>query len=162
MKVRELTIENTFLPPPDKFVRCQWKRGWALSTVGLFVYGFLRLIGRKPKDFHGICRYFEIGKNWGGLEMGWFFIVCKNASETLKMHELGHGVFNANVGGLRTLMYSTGSACRYWYRRIFRVTKTPYDAWWYEGYATAVGMKYVRECSAEKPVVGDHRKTSTQ
>ena len=65
--------------PPDALKKRQKTKGWALSFVGLIVYGILRLLRCKPRDYLGICPYFEIGKNWGGLEMGWFFICCKRA-----------------------------------------------------------------------------------
>ena len=66
--------------PPDALKKRQKTKGWALSFVGLIVYGILRLFRCKPRDYLGICPYFEIGKNWGGLEMGWFFICCKSRS----------------------------------------------------------------------------------
>lgn len=55
---------------PTELRKRQWTKGWTLSFIGLIVYGVLRLFGQKPKDYKGICPYFEIGKNWGGLEMG--------------------------------------------------------------------------------------------
>ena len=41
------------------------------------------------------------------------------------------------------LALSLGSVARYWYREIFGA-KTPYDAWWFEGQATELGTKYVK------------------
>ena len=128
--------------PPDEIRKRQKSKGWALSFVGLIVYGILRLFRFKPKDYYGICPYFEIGKDWGGLELGWFFICCRNASEHTKMHEVGHGIQNAAFGGLRMLCLSIGSALRYWKRELFGA-KTSYDFWWFEGQATELGTKYV-------------------
>lgn len=128
--------------PPDEIRKRQKSKGWALSFVGLIVYGILRLFRFKPKDYYGICPYFEIGKDWGGLELGWFFICCRNASERTKMHEVGHGLQNAAFGGLRMLCLSIGSALRYWKRELFGA-KTSYDSWWFEGQATNLGTKYV-------------------
>jgi len=142
MKAKELNATNVFYPDKRQFIRLQFTRGLPLSVVGLFVYAFLRLLGRRPKDFHGVCRYFEIGKGWGGFECGWFFVCGKDSSERLMAHELGHGVFNANIGGFRTLFFAFCSSVRYWYRRLFRIT-TPYDAWWYENTATVCGLEYV-------------------
>lgn len=128
--------------PPDEIRKRQKSKGWAMSFVGLVVYGILRLFRFKPKDYYGICPYFEIGKDWGGLELGWFFICCRNASEHTKMHEVGHGIQNAAFGGLRMLCLSIGSALRYWKRELFGA-KTSYDSWWFEGQATELGTKYV-------------------
>lgn len=132
-----------------EFKSAQWKRGLPLSIVGLVVYGTLRLCRQKPKDYYGVCKYFEIGNNWGGLEMGWFFICGKNASETLKNHEVGHGIQNATMGGFKMLLYCIGSAVRYWWRKIFGA-KTPYDSWWFEGEATNLGNEFIRNIESER------------
>ena len=129
---------------PEELRKLQRTRGWLLSFVGLVVYSVLRLFGCKPKDYHGICKYFEIGKGGSGLEMGWFFICTKDASESLKMHEVGHNIQNAAVGGFRMAFLCIGSALRYWARRIFGA-KTPYDSWWFEGQATSLGTTYVQK-----------------
>ena len=76
--------------------------------------------------------------------MGWFFICCKGAPESLKNHEVGHGIQNAAVGGLRMLFFSICSAFRYWKRELFGA-KTPYDAWWFEAQATELGNQYVNQ-----------------
>lgn len=129
---------------PTELYRRQWTKGWALSFIGLIVYGIFRLCRQKPKVYKGICPYFEIGKNWGGLEMGWFFICAKGSSDNLKNHEVGHCIQNAVFGGFRILFLSIGSAFRYWYRKLLRV-KTEYDSWWFEGQATYFGGLYVEQ-----------------
>lgn len=128
---------------PAEFRKRNRTKGWALSAIGFIVYAVLRLFGQKPKDYKGICPYFEIGKNWGGFSMGWFFVCCKNCGDVTKRHEVGHGVQNAAVGGLRMLGYSIGSVARYCWRRIFGA-KTLYDSWFFEGDATRLGTEYVR------------------
>lgn len=127
---------------PEELRKLQRTRGWVMSFVGLVVYGVLRLCGCKPKDYHGICQYFEIGEHWGGLELGWFFICSKGVSEYTKMHEVGHNIQNAAVGGFRMAFLCLGSAIRYWARRVFGA-KTDYDSWWFEGQATSLGTEYV-------------------
>ena len=127
---------------PSDFRRLQWRKGWALSTIGLILYCILRIFGQKPKDYMGICPYFEIGHGWGGFAMGWFFVCSKSTGESTKMHEVGHGIQNAAVGGLTMVGYSLGSAARYWWRRIFG-KKTDYDSWFFEGDATRLGTLYV-------------------
>ena len=140
-KFENLSIDNLTV---EQLEEDSIVEGWCLSFVGIIVFGFLWLIGKRPKDYNGICPYFEIGKNWGGVEMGWFFICCKNASEHTKMHEVGHIIQNALVGGIPVMIYSLGSCARYWKRRIFGA-KTPYDAWWFEGQATELGKAFVEK-----------------
>lgn len=147
-------MKNTDFTPyltmtPSELRKLQWKKGWALSFVGLIVYGVLRLLGYKPMDYKGICPYFEVGKNWGGLEMGWFFICAKGSGDSIKRHEVGHSIQNAAVGGLKMVAYSIGSAARYWWREIF-VAKTSYDSWFFEGDATRLGKEYVRNIEEQK------------
>lgn len=142
MKLRFLNTTNCQYFPIKEFRRRQWRRGLPLSLIGCVVYGFLRLISKKPKSFHGICPYFEIGKDWGGFEMGWFFVCAKDSDELLRAHELGHGLVNANIGGFRVLGYSFASMVRYWWRVITK-PKTDYYSWWYEKQATEVGQAYV-------------------
>lgn len=128
---------------PSELIRLQKNNGKPLSFIGNVVYSVLFLMGCKPKNFYDICQYFEIGQGWGGLSLGWFFICCKNSSDSLKCHEVGHTLQNANIGGWHMLALSLGSAARYWYREIFGA-KTPYDSWWFEGQATELGTKYVK------------------
>lgn len=135
---------STLKLPPSELRKKQKTRGWALSFVGCIAYGILRLFRATPKDYHGICPYFEIGNSWGGLSLGWFFICCKQANEDVKMHEVGHCIQNAAVGGLRMLGLSMGSALRYWKREIFGA-KVPYDSWWFESQATKLGKEYVKQ-----------------
>jgi hypothetical protein len=144
MKMRELTTSNITL---EQFKKQNKTRGWALSAVGCVVYAVLRLCGLKPLDFYGVP-YFEVGKNWGGLELGWFFICGEGSDEELKMHEVGHGIQNAVVGGLGMLCCSIGSALRYWKREIFGATTT-YDSWWFEGNATALGREFINRIKGE-------------
>ena len=140
--MKNKNFEKYLTMSPKELRKLQWTKGWLLSLVGLVVYGVLRLFRQKPKDYMGICKYFEIGHRWGGLELGWFFICGKASGESTKMHEVGHNIQNAAVGGFRMMFYSIGSALRYWYRKIFGV-KTPYDSWFFEGDATRLGTKYV-------------------
>ena len=148
-KMKNIDIEQYLNMPPEALIKLQKKRGWALCFIGYVFYGVLRLFGAKPNNYKGICPYFEIGKNWGGMELGWFFICGKNSSEQLKDHEVGHGIQNTAVGGLTMLCYSIGSAARYWWRRIFK-SKTSYDSWFFEGDATKFGAEYVAKYGKEE------------
>ena len=144
MKMKELKTSNITL---DEFNKKVKSKGWALSAVGSVVYFVLKLIGYTPRYYCGIP-YFEVGKGWGGVEMGWFFIVCKDWDTHLKNHEVGHLVQNAEVGGLSMLWWSLCSCARYWWREIFGA-KTDYDAWWFEGNATALGDEFIKRMIGE-------------
>ena len=143
-KLKDTDYTDVLELSPADFRKLQKKRGWALYLVGIIVYYVLILFGNKPQQYYNICPYFEIGKNWGGLAMGWFFVCSKNSDDGLKSHEVGHGVQNATIGGLRMLFLSIGSAMRYWKREVFGA-KTAYDSWWFEGQATSVGATYVHK-----------------
>ena len=140
MKLKNITTPDITL---EEFKTKQWRRGLPLSIIGLFVYAILRLFRQRPKDYCGICKYFEIGHNLGGFEMGWFFVCSKDFPDERKNHEVGHAVQNAMRGGFTMLFCCIGSALRFWYRRIFKIT-TDYDAWWFEGNATKLGNEFVR------------------
>lgn len=141
--MKNISYENIFDKQPHDLLKLQKINGKPLSFIGDIVYLILCLLGYQQKMFYDICPYFEIGKGWGGLSLGWFFICCKDSSESLKCHEVGHTLQNANIGGWKMLVLSLGSAARYWYREIFGAT-TPYDSWWFEGQATELGTKYVK------------------
>jgi hypothetical protein len=143
-KFENLSIENVTLEQVKE--NCI-KKGWLMSALGILVFCVLRLF-KKPKDYHGICPYFEIGKSGDGVEMGFFFICGKNASEKIRNHEVGHIVQNALVGGVPTALYSLGSLFRYWKRAIFGA-KTAYDSWWYERQATELGTAFVEKVKEE-------------
>lgn len=135
---------STYLTMTPKQLRIrQLTRGLPMTIVGAIVFAILYICGQRPKNYKGICPYFEIGHNWGGVEMGWFFICCKNSGESTKMHEAGHLIQAAAINGFVMLGLSIGSAVRYWWREIFGA-QTPYDSWWFEGQATRIGTEYVR------------------
>lgn len=121
----------------------QLTRGLPMTIVGTIVFAVLYICGQRPKNYKGICPYFEIGRGWGGVEMGWFFICCKDCGESTKNHESGHLVQAAAFNGFIVLCLSVASAVRYWWREFFGA-KTPYDSWWFEGQATRLGTQYVK------------------
>lgn len=140
--MQNFDFESTLNLPPDELIDSAKNKGLPMSIIGMVVYGALRLFRKRPLNFENVCEYFVIGKNWGGLELGWFFICGSQAAWETKAHEVGHIVQNAGVGGLRTLGLSICSACRYWKRKLFGA-KTPYDSWWFEGQATELGLEYL-------------------
>ena len=48
--------------------------GLPLSLAGVLVCGVLVLCGYHVKRY-GLLYYIAIGESWGGLELGWFFLV---------------------------------------------------------------------------------------
>lgn len=92
---------------------CTW--GILMTLLGLIVALGLLIAGQKPHKF-GYGFYFEVGHNWGGLEIGPVFLVQKNALLSLKQHEAGHGIQNIWFGPLMPFLISIPSAIRYWLR----------------------------------------------
>lgn len=117
--------------------------GLPLTIVGCVVALFLMMTGHKPKRW-GYCWYFEIGENWGGLELGVVFLTQKHPTKHLKDHELGHGIQNCYYGFFMPFIVCIPSAMRYWYREYITRIKPeiilpPYDSIWFEGQATRLG-----------------------
>lgn len=140
--MRNFDYTNALLMSPAELKKCQMRRGWALSAIGFVVYAILRIFA-KPKEYAGICHYFEIGNGGSGVSFGWFFVCGRSTSEKTKMHEAGHCIQNAAVGGIKMLFFSLLSVLRFWKRAIFG-SKRGYDEWWFEGQATKLGNMYVK------------------
>ena len=120
--------------------------GIIVSLIGSIVALVLLIAGYKPKKW-GHCWYFEVGRGWGGLEFGPFFIVNKNPSIQVRNHELGHGFQNCKYGPAM-IFISLMSMCRYWYRefkynRKGLIPTTDYDDIWFEGEATKLGTEFI-------------------
>lgn len=116
--------------------------GLPLTLIGLVVALVLLCLGKKPKKW-GWCYCFEIGRYWGGLELGIIFITDKDSSDHTRNHEHGHAIQNCRYGFLMPFIVCIPSAIRYWYREISGNTKTPYDAIWFEGEATRLGTDLI-------------------
>lgn len=125
--------------------------GLPLTLIGCLVAGVLMCLGYRPKKF-GYSYYFEIGTDWGGLEMGLFFLTEKFPAKTLCAHEFGHGIQNCLYGIFMIPLVCIPSAIRYWYREvIWRISPKKYyslpeyDAIWFEGQATKWGTKMINK-----------------
>ncbi len=125
--------------------------GLPMTLIGAVCAVVLMIAGYKPKRFHHFI-YFEVGNDWGGFECGCFFIVNKKASLHIKQHEAGHGLQNIMLGWLMPFIVSIPSAIRYWYREyLYRNDRQkynslpPYDAIWFEGWASDLGRKYFKK-----------------
>ena len=131
----------------SKFYALSFTWGLPLTLIGLIVAAVLLCAGEKPKKW-GLCCYFEVGENWGGLELGVIFLTNKSPSVTCRNHELGHGIQNCWFGFLMPFIVCIPSAIRYWYRAIRRKrglpNKTAYDDIWFEGQATRLGTEYMK------------------
>ncbi|MGM9968861.1 MAG: hypothetical protein ACI35S_00525 [Anaeroplasma sp.] len=113
--------------------------GLPMSLIGGITFLVLMCLGYKPKRFRYLY-YIEIGENWGGLNLGCFFLTCKVPYEKTKRHEAGHSIQNALFGPLMPFIVTIPSAIRYWYIRVFNVA-TNYDSIWFEGQATKLGNR---------------------
>lgn len=122
--------------------------GGLMSFIGLLVLLFTLPFG-KFGVYHGRI-YKRIGKNWGGLELGCFFLCDETAPESTLAHEAGHGLQNCLWGPLMPFVICIPSATRYWYRTILQQKNyakykqlPPYDSIWFERQATKWGKAYV-------------------
>ena len=66
--------------------------GGIMTTIGLVVL-LVTLPFGKFGVYHGRI-YKRNGKNWGGLELGCFFLCDNSADEYILAHESGHGLQN--------------------------------------------------------------------
>lgn len=96
--------------------------GCIMTTIGAIVALVLLILGYRPKKWN-YCYYFEVGENWGGIELGMFFITDKSSSIRTKNHEHGHGIQNCYLGVLMPFVVCIPSAARYWLRE-FKTQKT--------------------------------------
>ena len=133
-------------------ISCTW--GSLLSFFGIIVMFFLMCKGYKPKWYMGFV-YFEVGKSWGGINLGPVFVVNKSASEHILKHELGHGIQNMVYGWLMPFLVAIPSASRAWWRKrvcatdYARYLKLPgYEDVWFERQATKWGYRFCE--SAQK------------
>ena len=125
------------------FLSFTW--GLPLTLAGCIVALVLTIAGKKSKKF-GLVRYFTIGKNWGGLELGVFFLTDPHENYKTKCHEFGHSLQNCIWGPLMIFVICLPSVIRYWYRELKYNRKgknppTKYDDIWFEGQATEWGTK---------------------
>lgn len=124
---------------------CTW--GAIMTFAGALVAVALIATGHKSHRFHYLI-YFEVGENWGGFELGPFFVMSCDEGLRTKQHEAGHGLQNIMLGPFM-LIISVWSAIRYWIRRLKQkrgldATLKPYNSIWFEGWATRLGQKHFK------------------
>lgn len=88
-----------------------------MTLLGCIVFLVLMATGHKPKKY-GYTYYIEVGENWGGLELGAFFIGNRGISKYTKNHETGHTLQNCYLGFAMPFVVSLPSAARYWLRNM--------------------------------------------
>ena len=126
--------------------------GALLSIPGLIIIAVLAIQG-KVHCYHGRL-YGIIGDNWGGFNLGCVFLVSRVAARDTsygnhtRAHESGHGLQNMILGPFMLFIITIPSVIRYWYRNwMFKHNADKplpsYDAIWFEGQASALGVKYV-------------------
>ena len=118
---------------------------WALpiNLIMFIIIIILRLAGHPIKRF-GNMWYVVIGRYWGGLSVGTFFLIDKYELPYTMLHESGHGIQTALWGILTPFVVYIPSALRYWYRELRYklkrvIPKTKYDDIWFEGQASNWG-----------------------
>lgn len=126
------------------FLSFTW--GFIMSFIGLIAIAVLACMGR-VHTFHGRL-YGTIGKGWGGIALGCFFICGEDCqSDDLRAHETGHGIQNIIWGPLGIFVIFIPSAIRYWYFEFYwrkhKRYPSDYDSIWFEAQATRWGKKYV-------------------
>ena len=114
-----------------------------INWVAVKVFKKAPLDSAKLKTFYWVY-YFNIGKHWGGMEMGTMFLTDSYDSDHTKKHEFGHSFQNALLGPLMPFLVSIPSATRYWDRELHPEKKhVPYDSVWFEMSATDIGTAVV-------------------
>lgn len=120
--------------------------GLPMTLVGCVVGAILKAMGHKPKKW-GYCYYFEVGENWGGVNLGPIFITSKNPTSSTKSHEHGHAFQNCKFGFLMPFVVSIPSAIRYWHRvfsaKAGNPIKTSYYSAWFESEASTLGKEFI-------------------
>lgn len=104
------------------FVLLTWGALW--TTVGSIIFIFLAITGHKIH--HNGCSFIvEVGKNWGGLNLGPFAMCGRysqkdgpcydiNWFEHTRCHEFGHGIQQMILGPLWPFTVGLASVIRYW------------------------------------------------
>lgn len=125
--------------------------GAIMTSIGLIAAIVLLLTCHRPYRL-GPNIYFKVGSDWGGLELGAFFIVDKTSSIDIAYHEAGHGLQNIIWGPLMPFIICIPSAVRYWYREYLVASGkkkyyelSDYDSIWFENDATKKGEKYYKK-----------------
>ena len=124
------------------FLSFTW--GLPLTLAGIIAALVLSVCGVKSRRWKW-CRYYEVGEDWGGLNLGPVFIVDRASSPYIRDPEFGHAVQNCVLGPFMIFVVSIPSVIRWWwFRRYERFGQKPprgyYDIW-FERSASEVGSR---------------------
>lgn len=142
-----MNLMEKYKIPKPLFYILSFTWGLPMTLIGCLATLVLLIAGYKPeRNQYGW--YFKVGKNWGGCELGCMSIIQNPSTRHLRNHEFGHAVQNCWFGPFMIII-SLWSAARYWYREYLMKYKNkgysdlpPYDAIWFEGQATYLGLWY--------------------
>lgn len=122
----------------------EWTWAFTENFVGAIITLALICCGKKPRMFHHFV-YVPVGKNWGGIEFGMFFLTDDTPGNYILFHEAGHSYQMALMGPFNWFVSFFPSCIRYQYREWrsrHGKTNPPYDSMYYfEGQASAIGEK---------------------
>lgn len=131
----------------SEYYRLSFTKGLLMNIIGAIAALFVLITGHAPHK-HGGSIMFYIGEGWGGLSLGMFSFVCKNAPERTKNHEFGHSIQNCMYGPAFITKVFIPSCKRYWeFRNNIKngiPNKESYDAAWFEGEATRLGTDTIK------------------
>lgn len=127
------------------FIILSFTWGLPLTLWGCIMAIVMLIRGEESKRCGWACGFIT-GRNWGGIEGGYFF-VCDNSKDNyIAEHEFGHAIQNCILGPFMIPLVTLPSVIRYWYRRIQQKRgidmKKEYDEIWFERQATDLGRIY--------------------
>lgn len=116
--------------------------GIIMNIIGTIGATALIAMGHKPFKHAGSV-VFRVGHNWGGVSLGIFSFVCKEAGDHTFNHEFGHSIQNAIFGPFFIPLVAIPSfiRCQKFNNNIKKgiPNEEDYDAAWFEGSATKWG-----------------------
>ena len=98
------------------FIQCTW--GCIMTLIGAIVTLSLMIFAKKKPQTVGPVVYTVVGKGWGGVELGGFFLCSEGSGPHTKCHEAGHSLQNMIWGPLMPFVVCIPSATRYWLREF--------------------------------------------
>ncbi len=135
------------------FIILSFTWGLPLTIFGALMALVLLLLGKKPERCGWSVGFRAGGKNWGGIEGGFFFVCDEREGGAIAAHEFGHAIQNCVFGPLMIPLVTLPSAVRYWIRRARsargRAQEKSYDAIWFERQATRLGRSYCERIARE-------------